>query len=144
MDKLDFKIDGPNKMESKNELIDIEKVNEDAQQESKKADRNNTNPGKDKNYGILRCKNDKEVKELHKNINTNEEILDYSIYQDQVNTKYPEYFILIEFQNVNIKKEYKPYIMEVNFPFKKDFIKFIKMKGADEIDIEEVYSLNNK
>lgn len=87
-------------------------------------------------YAIIKCKELKEVKSIFNEIDNDDNVSDYIIYQNQYSNSSNDYIILIELIEVNGKIKYKDKILDIHFTKKNDYIKYIKMKGYEEIDIE--------
>lgn len=96
------------------------------------------NNSKEQNYAILKAQTGKEVKALYEKLNEDTEILDLSLYQDNRKSYSPEYYIFIEYNNINVKKRYKANFLDFYFYDKKEYIKVLKLKGAIHIDIEDI------
>jgi len=96
------------------------------------------NSNKDHYYGIIKCLTLKEVKNIYQSVNDDPDIIDYSLYKDSRNEFSPDYYFLIEYTNINIKTRYKKNLLDIYFYNKKEYIKVLKMKGAMEIDYEDL------
>lgn len=98
----------------------------------------NINSNKVHYYGIIKCLTLKEFKQIYQNINEDPDIIDYNLYKDSRNEFSPDYYFLIEYTNINIKTRYKKNLLDIYFYNKKEYIKVLKMKGAMEIDYEDL------
>jgi len=96
------------------------------------------NSNKEHYYGIIKCLTLKEVKNIYQSVNDDPDIIDYSLYKDSRNEFSPDYYFLIEYTNINIKTRYKKNLLDIYFYNKKEYIKVLKMKGAMEIDYEDL------